>query len=984
MSNRTNARNENNANIEQEVLEKILSNLYNYDALPSEINFNSNYWQTISKELGITPEQYKQIENKYVKRNELGILQAISASAQNNLYIPLFRDAVQDTGSYYQVLNTDFIYFNEVIIPDELALPQEGTFFTVPNQLDAHINYGATVYGNTYKVYFVSQGKINLFSNYQTLEVALVERKLTYDSIQIFEPEYVEALLDKFKFTIVANRIAEWKPNYPTLAVYRPFPSTEYFLETTHDEVYEGQFFYVRMRTRRVPAGRKYKYQITGVDAADIDIPLEGVFITKGNDDVAGSTIRINTKRDKRTDYNKTMIINVDVPYDQTYGGGLRLETAIDIFERSIQTSLVTPGTYGATNVPSINLRSPNGRFAAIYQVDGNFVISDTYTDTVIRAIGAGSKTMNLQLDGNVVWRSENGTVIDNTATSTNGPVYMQIADDGVVRVKRVLDDVEVWNSVNNLTTAMSTTFKSKLSLFQERISNANIGSAATFAANLNLAKEVFNEFSPATRAILTANTAGNSLAFVDPNSPQATQGAIGPMKEALRFYLDGQFAVIRNVRVKDFTDYYVYLNKLITDSTELNLPDKPGKPGGFTGEGADLRNLNPIFGGAGFGGLGSVAASTGSGGISDPVTGVKTGLSPETAIPTIVPGTLDTNSSARSVTITHPSISASIFTTYGTGSTVPDMQYTRGSILIVPAGQVLRAVAEDSFPPKVSPVVSFTNVITNVVAPTITLVSVNPATNIQIARVSSQVPGAIIRVVIGTDGTATPGVVVANNVTLDVPPGQILRASAAASNITSPVSSYTNPLPVPTVVSPTITLVSTNSATNIRTMRVSHPLGIGVQCKIALGATSVPTTNIANDGTINLPPGQTLRASATLSGVVSPIVNYTNELTNPANNPNPPTATIAPTITLLSTNSSNNSQTVRLTSTLANAELRVVVSNLPGAQPTVLANNNSTYVLTPGTKYLRATATVNNVISAITTYANPLPPLTGGGGAGG
>ena len=388
-----------------------------------------------------------------------------------------------------------------------------------------------------------------------------------------------------------------------------------------------------------------------------------------------------------------------------------------------------------------------------------------------------------------------------------------------------------------------------------------------------------------------------------------------------------------------------------------------------------EVRNLNKPRGED----IGLVTERTGSGGSNDPVTGLKPGLAPPTPAPTIVPGTLDANTAARSVTITHPSVSASIYTSFGTGSEAPNSQYIRGSVLIVSAGQILRAVAEDSFPPQTSPVVSFTNVITNVVAPTITEVSTNPATNIKIARISSQIPGAVIRVVINNDNTATPGTIVANNVTVDVPPGQTLRASAAAGNITSPIGSFTNALPVPNVVAPIITLVSTNSATNIRTMRVSHPLGIGVQCKVALSATAVPATNIANDGTINLPPGQTLRANATLAGVVSPIVSYVNTLTNPANNPNPQTSTLAPTITLISTNSSTNSQTVRLTTTLTNAQLRRVVSSNAGAIPTVLATNNSTFVLTPNQK-LRATATVNGVASAITTYTNSLPPVNSGG----
>jgi hypothetical protein len=517
------------------------------------------------------------------------------------------------------------------------------------------------------------------------------------------------------------------------------------------------------------------------------------------------------------------------------------------------------------------------------------------------------------------------------------------------------------------------------------------MGSAAAFAATLNSAKDIFNEFSPQTRAILTANTAGNSLAFRDPNLPEATQAGIGDMKANLNSYLNGAFVVIRNVRLKDFTDYYVYLNKLIADNTELNLPDKPGK-GGF-GPTGEVRNLNRPGAGGGFLGLGGVGtepigAGTGSGGINDPVTGMRPDTSPPIAVPTIVQGALNQNSAARSVIITHPDVSASIFTAYGTATTAPDIQYTRGSVLVIPAGQSLRAIAQAAgAPPKSSAVSTFTNVITNVIAPTIAVVNIpgSPpaATNIQVVSVTSQIPGAAIKVVIGPSTTATPGVFVANGATVNVPPTQTIRATATAGGITSPVAMYTNPLQVPSIVAPTVTVVgSTPPATNIQRVRLSHPLGAGVQIKYSTGVGTVPSINIANNGEINVNPGSTLRYNATLSGIVSPTIGYVNNLPNPAA-PTPPTSTAAPTITLLST-AANGSQRVRLTTTLAGAQLKVIVSNSPGAQPTVVANNNSEFILSTSSRYLRATATVNNVTSAITTYTNPNQTQTNQGGGGG
>jgi hypothetical protein len=191
----------------------------------------------------------------------------------------------------------------------------------------------------------------------------------------------------------------------------------------------------------------------------------------------------------------------------------------------------------------------------------------------------------------------------------------------------------------------------------------------------------------------------------------------------------------------------------------------------------------------------------------------------------------------------------------------------------------------------------------------------------------------------------------------------------------------YTNPLVTPSVIAPNVTVVSTNASTNIRRVQLSHPLGAGVQIKYSIGASSTPSINIANNGEVNVNPGSTLRYNATLGSTVSPTIGYVNNLPNPAA-PTPPTSTAAPTITLLST-AANGSQRVRLTTTLAGAQLKAIVSNSPGAQPTVVANNNSEFILSTSSRYLRATATVNNVTSAITTYTNPnqTQPNQGSGG---
>lgn len=787
MNRNTNIISNGNADISREQLLEVLRNVYGYESLPSDIDSDTAYWNSLLQQATITPEQYEAFKQRFVRRNTVGILEAVSASLDNILYVPLSRTATLDTASYYQVIDTDFSYFVDVITPEELLIPQDGTFFMRPNQADAHIDYNTQ-----YIVYFVTNGKVYRMPNYQTLEVELVERKLTYDSIQIFENEYIDAVFDKVGVDNWDNRTSAWRPQFPALAVYRPFPPSEYFLQAQATEVYEGQFFYIRLSTRRVPAGRKFKYQITGVDQADIDIPLEGVFITAGTEAVAGSTVRVNVKRDKRTDGVKTMVIAVDIPYDQTYGGGLRLEQAVDILDRSVTSDSAFVGDYAASGIPSINILSKNNRYAAVYQSDGNFVIKDVVTERVIRGIGYGSNRMAIQLDGNVVWYAPNGTIIDNTATSTNGPVYMRIGNDGILRVIRLLDDVIVWSSdvnLNGFDGVMLAANNSDLQRFRTAVVNGNVA----------VSRQIYNDMLPQTRAALNRNTAANSLAFVDPILAY-NNATWNSMQVAINSFITGQFAVIRNVRYPGFTDYYVYLNQLQTQATELPLPDKPIPPfESLPGQ----RNINPIFGpGAimtaslappGFNPT-QIDPNLGGGGSGGPGGG---GGSPftRTSPPTIVPGTLDAATLIRSVTITHPSASAIIKTAFGTETTEPATPYIRPAVIALQPGQTLRAIAKVGDESE-STVTSYTNSVTQVPVPSISFVSTNTQNNIQTVRVSHPIPGAQIKVSLGV--TSTPQSNAANNSTVNVGPSQTLRVNATVAGVTSTIVQYVNNLPAP------------------------------------------------------------------------------------------------------------------------------------------------------------------------------------------
>ena len=778
---------------------EVLRNVYGYESLPSDIDSDTAYWNSLLQQATITPEQYEAFKQRFVRRNTVGILEAVSASLDNILYVPLSRTATLDTASYYQVIDTDFSYFVDVITPEELLIPQDGTFFMRPNQADAHIDYNTQ-----YIVYFVTNGKVYRMPNYQTLEVELVERKLTYDSIQIFENEYIDAVFDKVGVDNWNNRTSAWRPQFSPLAVYRPFPPSEYFLQTNATEVYEGQFFFIRLSTRRVPAGRKFKYQITGVDQADIDIPLEGVFITAGTEAVAGSTVRVNVKRDKRTDGVKTMVIAVDIPYDQTYGGGLRLEQTVDILDRSVTSDIILPGEYRAQGVPSISILSKNNRYAAVYQPDGNFVIRDVVDDRSIRGIGYGSAKMSVQLDGNVVWYAANGTtVIDNTATSGNGPTYMRIGNDGVLRLYRMLDDVELWNSVTNLTGPMLAPFNSDLVRLRNALPESSSPAGNVSSGQMQTINGIWNTLDPRTRSAILANS-GNQLLFGRDPGQVSDRAQLADMRFAINEFITSVFSRIRNVRYPGFTDYYVYLNQLQTQATELPLPDKPIPPfESLPGQ----RNINPIFGpGAimtaslappGFNPA-QINPNLGGGGSGGPGGG---GGSPftRTAPPTIVQGQLNPATLIRTVTVTHPSASAVIKTAFGTGTEEPATPYVRNNPIIGPTpiglqpGQTLRAIAKVGDESE-STVTSYTNTVTQVPVPTIAFVSTNTQTNIQTVRVSHPIPGAQIKVSLGV--TSTPQSNAANNSTVNVGPSQTLRVNATVAGVTSTIVQYVNNLP--------------------------------------------------------------------------------------------------------------------------------------------------------------------------------------------
>jgi len=544
-----------NTDISKEQLRELLRNVYGIDNLPTDVDKTNAYWDNVISNTNFTRDDLETYKSNYVTRNSLGILEAVSSSLANNIYVPLSRVAVNDTGSFYQVLETDFTFFTDIITEEELIFPQNGTFFTRPNYADAHTDYDASasepISPTKYVVYFATNNKIYKIPNYQTVEVELVKRRLTYDSIQIFENDYVTALLDKFGVTLWDNKIADWRAPYTRIAVYRPFPPGTVELDRTHIEVREGQRFGIRIRTRRIAPNQTYKYTITGVDANDINIPLMGEITTAGTEAEASAIVVIEALNDNRSDGDKTLQFTIDVPYDQTYGGGYSLTTQVRILERSVNSNIALPGTYQASTIPSLLIVSRNGRHRAIYQGDGNLVVSDTRTDQSSAAFGFGSNQLELSLNGSlnlrdteqvgtINWQNYIGVNLNAPVRANsggNGPTYLEIGDDGILRLRRLLDDVEIFNTVGGpvqnrineligLRDAIPSPASQldELNDFRESLPATTI-TPTQLSARLPVIRARYNNLTESTKQALQSNT---GTAFVNVNSA----GVISPASQ--------------------------------------------------------------------------------------------------------------------------------------------------------------------------------------------------------------------------------------------------------------------------------------------------------------------------------------------------------------------------------------------------------------------------------------------------------------------
>jgi hypothetical protein len=282
--------------------------------------------------------------------------------------------------------------------------------------------------------------------------------------------------------------------------------------------------------------------------------------------------------------------------------------------------------------------------------------------------------------------------------------------DDGILRLVRMLDDVSVWSSDVNLNAfdgVMLSANNSDLRRFQQ----------AVLAGNQNLARTIYNDMLPQTRAALNRNTSANSLAFVDPLLAY-NNAAWNAMQVALNSYLTGQYSLIRNVKytsaLKSYTQRY---EELAIQATELNLPDLPSKPGGFSVQGSS--GIRPPF---------TEPVGEAPGNTTNPGTGPGNQLPPGTGgnpppppppppvlAPTINLISTNTSTNIRSVNITHSEPLAQIRVILN-GTTAPSTIYTLGSLINIPPGSVLRTTA--TIGSNTSTISSYTNTLPTITPP--------------------------------------------------------------------------------------------------------------------------------------------------------------------------------------------------------------------------------------------------------------------------
>ena len=154
---------------------------------------------------------------------------------------------------------------------------------------------------NLFCVWYVERNKARPIPNYKTLEVMLVERELTYDSISVASPEDIiqydlnldgrfaessdvdengnlltpPTFVDELAVRQLLNRVHEWNPKIRYLSGYRPGKAFNPAITSMGAQFLRDPGEYVRLKETRVASYTETSKDANGIDVTTIVLPRE-------------------------------------------------------------------------------------------------------------------------------------------------------------------------------------------------------------------------------------------------------------------------------------------------------------------------------------------------------------------------------------------------------------------------------------------------------------------------------------------------------------------------------------------------------------------------------------------------------------------------------------------------------------------------------------------------------------------------------------
>ena len=225
-------------------------------------------------------------------------------------------------------------------------------------------------------------------------------------------------------------------------------PTPTYALSASSNAINEGSSVTVTLTTTNVIDGTQVGYTITGVDSADVNVPLTGSFTVNSN----SATLAITAVADATTEGGETMTVSLD---------GISESVAVTINDTSltpiIPTYSITPaannideGSALTINVTTTNVSDGTTLYWTVSAADdfgtdsGNFTITSnagsfTVTpSTDFTTEGAETFTVSLRTGGvsGTVVETTSAITINDTSTTPVEPTYTGLtsvdsADEG-------------------------------------------------------------------------------------------------------------------------------------------------------------------------------------------------------------------------------------------------------------------------------------------------------------------------------------------------------------------------------------------------------------------------------------------------------------------------------------------------------------------------------------------------------------------------